>query len=86
MGKEYDYDGKYIIFEGEYLNDKRHGKGKEYDMNKNIVFEGEYLNGNRFNGKIKEYDAIFLVEIPAMCYSSIYYIFIEIFLVLIVKH
>ena len=28
-GKEYYKDGK-LIFEGEYLNDKRNGKGKEY--------------------------------------------------------
>ena len=27
-GKEYTYDGK-LIFEGEYLNEKRNGKGKE---------------------------------------------------------
>ena len=27
-GKEYYYDGK-LVFEGEYLNGKRNGKGKE---------------------------------------------------------
>ena len=26
--KEYDYDGK-LLFEGEYLNGERNGKGKE---------------------------------------------------------
>ena len=37
FGKEYGYNSK-IIFEGEYLNEKRNGKGKEYDNNdkKNI--------------------------------------------------
>ena len=42
-----------LIFEGEYLNGKKHGKVKEYGFGK-IKFEGEYLNGQR-NGKGKEY-------------------------------
>ena len=33
------------MFEGEYLNGERNGKGKEYDWNGNLIFEGEYLNG-----------------------------------------
>ena len=44
-----------LIFEGEYLNGKRNGKGKEYYYNGTILFEGEFLNGKR-NGKGKEYD------------------------------
>ena len=51
--QEYDYDGN-IIFEGEYLNGKRNGKGKEFENDK-LIFEGEYFNGKR-NGKGKEYD------------------------------
>ena len=47
-GKEYDF-GR-LIFEGEYLNEKRNGSGKEYYFDK-----GEYLNGQR-NGKGKEYN------------------------------
>ena len=43
-----------LIFEGEYLNGKKNGKGKEYDDGK-LRFEGEYLNGEK-NGKRKEYD------------------------------
>ena len=46
-------DNNRLIFEDEYLNGKRHGKGKEYDNNK-IIFEGEYLNGKK-HGKGKEY-------------------------------
>ena len=57
--KEYQfkdiYHEKILIYEGEYLNGKRNGKGKEYDDNGNLIFEGEYLNGKR-NGKGKEYD------------------------------
>ena len=41
-------------FEGEYLNGKRNGKGKEYDENGELKFEGEYLDGKR-NQKEKEY-------------------------------
>ena len=43
-------------FEGEYLNGKRNGKGKEYYEDGNILFEGEYLNGERWNGYEKKYD------------------------------
>ena len=35
-----------LIFEGEYLNGERNGKGITYNFGK-IVFEGEYLNGKR---------------------------------------
>ena len=36
-----------IIFEGEYLNGKRNGKGYEYNYKKKLIFKGEYLNGER---------------------------------------
>ena len=36
-GKEYDYDGN-LIFEGEYLNGLRNGKGKEYHENGSLRF------------------------------------------------
>ena len=50
--KEYNNYNK-LIFEGEYVNGERNGKGKEYDNGK-LKYEGEYLNGER-NGKVKEY-------------------------------
>ena len=50
--KEY-YNDK-LIFEGEYLNGERNGKGKEYNYNGQLRFEGVYLNGIR-NGEGKEY-------------------------------
>ena len=40
-----------IIFEGEYLNGEKNGKGKEYNDNGKLVFEGEYLKDKRWNGK-----------------------------------
>ena len=54
-GKEYLlYGTKELIFEGEYLNGLRHGKGQVYFTNGNIRYIGEYLKG-KFNGYIKEY-------------------------------
>ena len=52
---EMSIEKKIKVFEGEYLNKKRNGKGKEYNNNGSLKFEGEYLNGKR-NGKGKEYD------------------------------
>ena len=43
-----------IIYEGEYLNGRKNGKGKEYYDNSVLKFEGGYLNNKR-NGKGKEY-------------------------------
>ena len=50
--KEY-YNGE-LIFEGDYLNGERNGKGKEYNYDGELIFEGVYLNGEK-NGKGKEY-------------------------------
>ena len=56
--KEYnDFKGK-LKFEGEYLNGKKNGKGKEYCSTGKLIFEGEYINGKR-NGKGKEYHYIY---------------------------
>ena len=52
--KEYLIETNILIFEGEYLNGKRNGKGKDYYDNGKLEYEGEYLNGKR-NGKGKEY-------------------------------
>ena len=53
--KEYDDINDKLTFEGEYLNGKRNGKGKEYNYDGILLFEGEYSNDER-NGKGKEYD------------------------------
>ena len=52
-GKEYELNNLKLIFEGNYMNGKRNGRGKEY--NDDIVFEGEFLNGIK-NGKGVEYN------------------------------
>ena len=51
---EYNRYTNDIIFEREYLNGEKNGKGDEYDDYGNLSFEGEYLNGHRI-GKGKEY-------------------------------
>ena len=59
MEKEMEKENNLIVngkleFEGEYLNGKRNGKGKEYFYIGDLEFEGEYLNGKK-HGKGKEY-------------------------------
>ena len=49
--REYDIITGEMIFEGEYLNGKRNGKGKEYGAYNRLIFEGEYMNGKKMNGK-----------------------------------
>ena len=53
--KEYTCSGNFLLYEGEYLNGERNGKGKEFYYDGKLKFEGEYLNGER-NGKGKEYN------------------------------
>ena len=55
-GKEYNGYNDELIYEGEYLNGKKNGKGKEYGRYGEIIFKGYYLNGKR-NGPGKEYDS-----------------------------
>ena len=56
-GREFKADKNIILFEGEYANGKRNGKGIEYDEYSpdDIIFKGEYVNGVR-HGKGIEYD------------------------------
>ena len=58
-GKIFDAYNHMLKYEGEFLNGKRNGKGKEYHdyygETLKLKFEGEYLKGKR-NGKGKEYD------------------------------
>ena len=48
LGKEYNYKNE-LIFEDEYTNGKRNGKGKKYEFGK-LIFKGNYLNGKVLNG------------------------------------
>ena len=53
--KEYDENNQ-LIYEGEYLDQYRHGRGKEYRHDE-LIFDGYYLNDKRWNGIGKEYDS-----------------------------
>ena len=53
-GKEYDGEDDSLKFEGEYLNGRKNGIGKEYFYKGKLKFEGEYLNGKK-NSESKEY-------------------------------
>ena len=55
IGRKYGYFCDYLKYEGEFLNGKINGKGKEYYDNGRIMFEGEYFNGKKY-GKGKEYN------------------------------
>ena len=60
--KYYTIDEDNLLFEGECMNGKKNGKGKEYyitdSFNYEKKYEGNYLNGKR-HGKGKEYTVDF---------------------------
>ena len=63
--KEYDVEN-YLIFENEYLNGEKNGKGKIYsDIHKDkiLIFEGEYLNNKKWSGKGYNREGEFLYEL-----------------------
>ena len=42
------------LFEGEYINGEKNGKGRKY-MRGNLIFEGEFLNDEYWKGKGRFY-------------------------------
>jgi antitoxin component YwqK of YwqJK toxin-antitoxin module len=48
-GKEYHFNE--LIYEGEFLNGKRNGNGKEYEFKGSLKFEGKYLYGKKMEWK-----------------------------------
>ena len=54
FAKEFNGHDRHLIYEGEYLNGKRNGKGKEYDDNNELIYVGNYLNGLKWCGTWKE--------------------------------
>ena len=48
--KEYNAYNDLLIYEGEFKEGKRNGRGKEYNNERKLIFEGEYFNGLE-NGK-----------------------------------
>jgi len=56
-GKIKEYRVGVIIFEGEYINGKKNGYGKEYNNSGILKFEGKYLNRKKWDEK----DMMFLI-------------------------
>ena len=52
---EYNGGNNHRIYEGEYLDGKRNGQGREYNSDGKLIFEGEYSEGKKFKGYIYEY-------------------------------
>ena len=50
FNKVYTLDKNLLIFEGNYSNRKKNGKGTEYYLNGKRKFQGEYLNGKELKG------------------------------------
>ena len=51
------------MYEGEYLNGEKNGKGKEYNKD-HLIYEGQYLKGKKWNGKIysKSNQNLYIIE------------------------
>ena len=45
------FESKIMKYEGEYLNGKWDGKGKEFNANGHLIYEGEYKDDNKWNGR-----------------------------------
>ena len=40
-----------ILYDGEYKNNLKEGKGKEFNKKGNLLYIGEFMNGYRYKGK-----------------------------------
>ena len=45
-----------LIYEGDYLNNKKNGYGKEYNEKGKLIYEGDYINDKKWTGTEKIYD------------------------------
>ena len=53
--QEFLINTNYLIFEGEYKNGKKHGKGYEYYYNNNLEQDDKYLKWEKREQKINNY-------------------------------
>ena len=60
QGKEFDANGRSVIYQGSWFNGKRHGKGASY-QNRQMDYDGEWINGR----KKKEYYSMIWGRIAA---------------------
>ena len=52
------------FYDGEILNDKKNGKGKEYNPSGVVLYEGEFLKGKYWTGKFfnESGNAVYSIE------------------------
>ena len=55
IGKIFDANNDKVIYEGELLNGKKHGKGKELNIDGKLLYEGEFINDQRLEEYKKEF-------------------------------
>ena len=48
--RKYDHEGN-LLFEGDFVDVIKTGKGKQYNNKRELIFEGEYLYGEKIKGK-----------------------------------
>ena len=68
-GKEYEFETDNLIYEGEYLNGKRNGKGKEYNKYGEKILEVEYINGKK-KGNLSHYHGTLDFEVNNLEFLS----------------
>ena len=59
--KEYKINTNILVFEGEYKNRKRNGKGNEYYENTMLKFDGIYSNGKKISGKGYDFEGNYVL-------------------------
>ena len=72
-GKVYELDTNKLIFEGEYKDGKKNGKGKEFYEDEHLKFEGEYLNGKKIEGKGYDYNGNLVLKLEKNGKGKEYY-------------
>ena len=69
-GEEYGTDGKSLVYEGQFENGKRHGKGKLY-RNGDVVYNGKWIMGYRSKTVVLSYIVALIVMIVILFFLSI---------------
>ena len=72
-GEEYDTDGETVIYQGQFENGKRHGKGKLY-RNGDVVYNGKWIKGYRLSTVVLS----FIVALIAMIAMIVILFFLSI--------
>ena len=84
FGKEYDDEGKKVIYEGEFVDGQRYGLGVLYNDNNEIIYNGEWVKGLRRN--VYGFIFLFLPLLLWLCVSTMtLFIRIKLYMMLILN-